>query len=286
MASRRVVYTCLFGGYETLLDQPVADTSDIDFVVFTDDPSLTSSSWQVRLVASPFPADQNRSSRRPKILAHEYLPEFDESLYIDNTVLLTAPPELVFDALLPPDVPMALCAHSYRGPVREEFAAVVSSGRDIDIVCAEQLGHYEQAAPEVLDTQTLWGGFLLRRHHDPAVRVAMHTWWEHVLRYSRRDQLSLPFALTRSGLPHLVHPIDNHVSDFHVWPREGTRRDPAGGAPADIAADLREDLRRLDAKIARLHDSTSWRITRPLRALSTMSRRALAATRSGGPGPR
>ena len=328
MAQRRVVYTCLFGGYETLLDQPVAAETDIDFIAFTDDAALRSESWRVQLVDAAFPVDQNRSSRRPKILPHEYLPEFDESLYIDNTVLLTAPPEQVFDALLPVDTSMALFAHSFRGPVREEFEAVVRGRRDIDIICAEQFEHYERLAPEVLESQTLWGGFMLRRHHDPALRAAMQTWWEHVLRYSRRDQLSLPYALSRSGLSPRVHDIDNRVSEYHVWPREGASRDPKGGANPDIAAGLRAaaasahteaaeqraradraegeatQLRRdvsqaqhelsearqlLDASrrnVAKLKNSTSWRITRPMRALSSMGRRVSAARRSDEQGRR
>jgi hypothetical protein len=360
---RRVVYTCLFGGYEPLLDQPAAAGSGIDFVAFTDDDTVVSDTWQVRVVPAPFPADQNRSSRRPKILAHEYLPDHDESLYIDNAVELTAPPQQLFADLLPDDVPMALFAHSYRGPVREEFKVVVESRRDADFVCAEQLAHYERVAPGALDGQTLWGGLLLRRHHHHAVCTAMQTWWEHVLRYSRRDQLSLPFALQQTGLPHRVHRLDNRLTRYHVWPREDLVRDPAGGAPADAAAGLRaeasaaarradradaeadaarreltstverlqaaqkraedaqeraeqaekrvdraeERVERADERakraenraeraekraaaaeksIAAVRASTSWRLTRPLRAVTRLARRVNAARRVGGRGRR
>ena len=40
---------------------------------------------------------------------------------------------------------------------------------------------------------------MLRRHHDPTVMIAMETWYAHVLRYSRRDQLSVWVAAPPSG---------------------------------------------------------------------------------------
>src|SRR5436190_13933362 len=86
---RRVVYTVLMGGYEPLLEQHVAARFDTDLVCFTDDPALASPTWQIRLVEPSLPSDSGRSSRRPKILAHEYLPDYDESIYVDNSVLLT-----------------------------------------------------------------------------------------------------------------------------------------------------------------------------------------------------
>ena len=312
------MYTSLFGGYETLLDQPVAVDSGIDFVALTDDPATVSGTWQVRVVAPALPADRARSSRRPKLLAHEYLPDYDESLYIDNSVLLLQPPEKLFADLLPDDVPLALVKHSFRGAVRDEFAAVVRHKREIDIVAAEQLAHYERTLPEALDDQTLWGAILLRRHHDPAMRATAQLWWEHLLRYSRRDQLSLPYVLRQTGLPVLVHELLNAQSPYHRWPRTDLDRADADTIAPDLAAGLREQLRdagrratraderaealqerverlrgranraerraeRAEKKLADLRTSTSWRITRPLRALSALTRRARAASRAGGP---
>ncbi len=85
IAIRRVVYTCIMGGYEALMEQPVAADSGTDFVCITDDPTLRSEKWQIRTVESALPMDSARSSRAPKILAHRFLPDYDESLYVDNT---------------------------------------------------------------------------------------------------------------------------------------------------------------------------------------------------------
>src|SRR5262249_20865702 len=149
-----------------------------------------------------------RSSRRPKILAHEYLADYDESLYIDNSVLLTASADVAFDRLLTSTAPMAVVRHSFRETLRDEFGAVVQHDLDAEWIVTEQLVDYERTAPHALAGPTLWGGILARRHNEPLVQQAMQIWWEHVLRYSRRDQLSLPPALAAARLDPLAHQID------------------------------------------------------------------------------
>jgi O-antigen biosynthesis protein len=217
-APRRCVYTALFGGYERPSLQPTFADDDIDKILFTDDPELRSDDWDVRVVPRALAADPGRSSRWAKVLPHRALPEYGESLYIDNSVLLTQPPSAVIDRLLVDGVSFALLAHSYRGAVADEMDAVAAVKFDDPARIREQAEHYAVIAPEALAAQTLWGGMLARRHHDPLLIEAMETWWEQILRYSRRDQLSLPFALQSAGLVPLVHQIDNWSSDLHSWP--------------------------------------------------------------------
>jgi hypothetical protein len=92
IASSFCVCTTLIGGYETLNEQPAALSSSIPFICLTDDPGLTSETWQIRHVVPLFPADPVRSQRVIKLRPRDYLPEFAGSLYIDNTVRLKAPP--------------------------------------------------------------------------------------------------------------------------------------------------------------------------------------------------
>jgi hypothetical protein len=226
----------------------------------------------VHQIEPVFPADPIRSSRRPKILAHEYLAQYDESLYIDNSVLLTAPAEVAFDQLLSSTAPMAVASHSFRGSLREEFAAVVQHDLDAEWIVTEQLVDYERTAPQVLAGPTLWGGILARRHNEPLVQRAMQIWWEHVLRYSRRDQLSLPPALDAARLHPLVHDLDNRRSAFHEWPENKVARSRTRGrrvltASQRIAA-LENELAMAQNELAQVRSSVSWRLTRPLRRVA------------------
>lgn len=301
----RCVYTVLLGGYEKLNEQPMASRSGIPFICLTDDPALRSGSWQIRLVRPQFPGDPVRSQRMMKILAHEMLPEFDASLYIDNTVVLSAPPETIFARYLA-QAPIALFAHSFRDRLGDEFTAVAGQGLDDACLVEEQRTHYAQQRPGILDEPVMWTGVLMRRHDAPAVRTMCEEWARHVLRYSQRDQLSVSMALGASELATAVIEEDNHRSWFHSWPhrrgrvqRDGDRLKGSGGEASDEKRRLEAALRQRTAEVqllkARLaasqaairsiRGSHSWRVTAPLRAAVTAARSGLAAARRLGRRP-
>ena len=73
----RVVYRALVGGYERLREEEVAHDSDLPFICFTDDPELTSDTWQVEVVAPRLLRDATRSARALKILGHPSLDDAD-----------------------------------------------------------------------------------------------------------------------------------------------------------------------------------------------------------------
>ncbi|MEY3361796.1 MAG: hypothetical protein RL531_1515 [Actinomycetota bacterium] len=207
MAPARAVVTALIGGYEPLSEQPVAARSDLRFICVTDDPALTSDTWEIRAVEPAFPKDPVRSARRIKALLHEYVAECDETLFIDNAITLRALPETILDGVLA-DHDLALVRHSSRASVADEFLVVADHGLDDPARVYEQYLHYAALHPEVLDQRPYAAGFIARRR-DPGVEAAMRTWFDHQLRYSRRDQLSLNVALDRHGISPTVLELDN-----------------------------------------------------------------------------
>jgi len=275
---RCCVYTALLNGYEQLTEQPVRRESGVDFLCFTDDPSLTSDTWDLRLVTPLLPADPARSQRYLKIRADRVLPEYDVSLYIDNSVLLRVPPEDLIAALLPPGRDLAAVSHSFQTTVKGEFAAVVEWELDAPSRCEEQEAHYALTDAALLELRPLWSGLMVRRHHSAAIVAAMETWYTHVLRYSRRDQLSVWCGLRAAGVEPVVHDLDNHESPYHVWPVSVGRDRRRAGVPwrVEIEQEARR-ARRLSDELAVLTSSKSWRWTAPLRA----TRRRLTQLRAG-----
>lgn len=223
--TRAAVFTAVVGRYESLTDQPQARDSSLDWICLTDDPELTSTQWQLRVVPRHLPGDPVRDARRLKILAEPIWGQYERSLWIDNSVQLAVPPERLLDQWLAHDS-FAAPIHSFRGGVNEEFQAVLDSGFDDASRVAEQLHSYCGAGVAEVDRQTLWTGILARRH-TPEVRDLMRVWFDHVLRYSRRDQLSLPYCLARSTVSFLAVPMDNYSTIWHTWPvSANSRTDP------------------------------------------------------------
>jgi hypothetical protein len=268
---RLCVYTALLGSYERLNEQPVASRSKIPFLCLTDDPQLRSGSWQMRSVSPVFSMDPVRSQRDFKLRPYLHLPDFDLSIYIDNSVLLTEPPERIMERYLPASG-LAIPSHSDHISVLDEFLEVAKRGYDDQSRIFEQLNHYSFVCPEVLAERPYWAGILLRDHRKPEVQAVLETWYAHVLRYSRRDQLSVNAAFRLTGFTPDAIEIDNWSSWFHTWPHTPERdrgkgsRDPAASFSPPVAR-----IRQLEQQLAeaeRLHkqmmSSDAWCIGKRL----------------------
>lgn len=225
---RRAVYTALIGGYEMLNEQPVAARSDLPFICFTDAPSLRSDTWQIELVEPAMPSDPIRSARKLKIVGHPLLDDVDETLWVDNSVMLRVRPEEILDEWLT-EADFAAPLHSYRDRLIDEFDAVVAAGFDDPTRVYEQVRHYLAERPDVLDAKPLFTALLARRR-TPEVADMCRQWFTDVLRYSRRDQLSVLPAIDRSSLTRWqALELDTFTSRYHEWPVTA-RRDRSGPA--------------------------------------------------------
>lgn len=212
---RDVVFTALFGEYEPLHEQPIAHASDARFVCFTDDTKVASESWEIRVVKPLLPGDPSRSSRFIKTLAYR---EFgnSRSLYIDNSVQLRGDPSSLLDSWLA-DQPIAMMAHESRQTVSDEIKACLRYGVDAPGRLREQRTYYRQFLPEALAMRPFWGGMIARRS-DARTEQLMHAWFTHILRFSRRDQISLPAASLQTGVAIRTVPGLNSESEWHDWP--------------------------------------------------------------------
>ena len=244
ITQKRCVYTTLIGDYEKLNEQNTSHNSSIEFICLTDDKALTSETWRIQQVQPVFSMDPVRSQRDLKIRPHFHLPEFDQTLYIDNSVILKELPEELFDIYLD-DTPFAVPTHSFRETVLDEFIEVSRLGFDDQGRIFEQLNHYLIDHADILDERPFWAAIMLRDSRDDRVRAMLEFWLAHVNRYSRRDQLSMNLAFRMAGLTPKAIPIDNHSSWFHSWPViEGRDRDK-GQRTASIS--LRPPVARIRA---------------------------------------
>ena len=220
---KQCVYTCLYGGYETLTVQPVRSRSAIVWICFTDDPTLaaraTHTGWDIRVVPPILAGDMARSSRHPKLCPHLYLEDYEESLYIDNSITLLAPPETLLARYLAPavaeGVEFVCLAHSHRQSVLDEFRRVEEVQYDYPNVLHRQREQYLNDGYD-LTIRPIWGGLLMRRH-SPAVAAHGDAWWSEVTLHSRRDQLSFTICAQKLALRYRALPLSNRLTPFHRW---------------------------------------------------------------------
>ena len=146
--------------------------------------------------------------------------DYSRSIYIDSSVKLLADPKAIWDLLIPnPSIVFSAIYHSYRETIADEFAVVAELKLDYLETLDEQQLAYQHHRSATLSEKPIWGGFIARQHMSPFCISAMELWFANVLRYSRRDQLSLPLAL--SEIPEHMKNIcefDNYASELHQWP--------------------------------------------------------------------
>lgn len=228
---RLVIYTVLTGSKEPLgdplgalppgTDPGVASDLDISFVCFTDNRKLASKVWQMRYI-DQIPLPPEKLSRRPKALPHEYLQDWDYSLYIDNITQFKRLPRASDLATSAPYLFKAF-KHATRENPQQEAEAIVTLGYEsADRICG-QLDFYAKQFPLASIAPLSTCTVILRQHKHPAVIAFGVTWWEQILNFGKRDQMSFDFALrwnrTRlEHLPGLKHDNELIVNTANIQP--------------------------------------------------------------------
>lgn len=222
-APRLVIYTVLIGQKEPLRNPletlPPDATTDLalDFVCLTDDPALTSPVWRFEpLTDRHLPPE--KLSRRPKALPHEYFPAHTHSLYIDNTVSFKRLPQAADLAAVGDEAALFRAfRHSTRDTPAQEAAVLATLGYDDVSTLCRQLDFYGRQHALAAITPLTTGTVLLRSHHHPQLRRFGQLWWESILAFSKRDQLSLDYARIESGCPIDYFPGITRDNTFVHW---------------------------------------------------------------------
>lgn len=207
----------MFGYSERFNDFAYEGAENIDFICFTDDPELTSAFWKIKVVPSGL-LDPARTAKQFKVLAHRFLPDYDWSLYIDNTVRLKVPPQRIFDQFLAGTPSPFVCFRHYeRKCVYDEADEVLRLGYDDPIRVHAQMDLYRRLGYPA-NNGLAKGAFILRRHRDSRLQPIMEHWFGQILCYSKRDQLSLnPVMWFCRSEPSYV-PLNFSGYDLLDWP--------------------------------------------------------------------
>lgn len=219
--TKLVVYTALVGPKERLAN-PLASLPagastdlDIDWVCITDNPALRSDVWRMHLIESGH-VPPEKLSRRPKAMPHVYFPDAEFSLYVDNTVTFQRLPQASDLATERPYLFRAF-RHATRHNPQQEAAAVATLGYDdVGVIC-QQLDFYAQRRPLETITPLTTCTVLLRQHHHPKVQAFGTAWWESLLAFSKRDQLSFDFVLHETGAAVEYFDGFTHANNFIRW---------------------------------------------------------------------
>ena len=190
------VFTAITGGYDTLRP-PQAPMPNVRYVCFSDQP-IDIATWEIVLVdiTQPTPA---RMARHIKIMAHEYLPDAELSMWVDGCTLLLPghdPLQICTDHLGVYDI--AAIRHGERNCVYQEAETclLLEKGDPYTIIQQMALYHRKQYPHRNGMVET---NVLLRRHTETTKRFN-EAWWAMMQQFSHRDQLSFNYVATAEDI--------------------------------------------------------------------------------------
>ncbi|XP_073052960.1 probable hexosyltransferase MUCI70 isoform X2 [Primulina eburnea] len=216
---KAVVSTCAFGGGDDLY-QPIgmSETSlqKVCYVAFWDEITLATQEaegkkvnenhfigkWRVIVVRDlPF-RDQRLNGKIPKLLPHRLFPNARYSIWVDSKSQLRRDPLGVLETLLwRSNYELAISEHGARSSVYDEAKAVVKKNKATPEEVEVQLAQYRQdRLPEDKrfdGKKALAEASIIVRKHTPATNLFMCLWFDEVVRFTSRDQLSFPYVLWR-----------------------------------------------------------------------------------------
>jgi len=187
-----VVYTAIFGNYDELKIPEVLN-SEYDYVCFTDQIIPDHPVWKFRH-ATYFNSDPTRMARYYKLHPHFYLKEYEVAIWVDANILIRADIQYLVDEYLKQSNPLGIFSHYQRKCTYEEADACIQAGKDKAGIINDQIDKYSQLKlPAQIGLPET--NVLISRPSDNQVANIYTLWWREIDNGSRRDQLSVMYAL-------------------------------------------------------------------------------------------
>lgn len=193
-----VLYTALIGDYDDLII-PETIVSGWDYVVFSDKGFNGQHIFEIRnppIVLN----DKTKLARYIKTHAHLFFQEYEYAIWIDANILVRGN-QLVslLEECRKKDIPYMVNPHPDRESIVEELNKCIELDKDIADIMADQVNQYLLAGFP-LDTGLFETNIMIMQPNSDAVVRANEIWWNEIKKYSKRDQLSAPYAFWRAGL--------------------------------------------------------------------------------------
>lgn len=145
--------------------------------------------------------DDRMNARACKILSHKFV-KCDISIWVDANIYTQVPDETMVKEMLK-DYDVVFFKHTHRDCVYDEIAACKILNKETDESLKEYLDFLrDEKYPEhngLMET-----GCIIRRHNERVIEMN-NMWWAELTRYSKRDQISLPYVLSK--LPNLNYGV-------------------------------------------------------------------------------
>ena len=198
---KKLFYTVLTGNYDSL-NEINEKLPNWDYICFTDNEMLRSNSWDIRLFDSNLGLDPILLSRYYKINNHLVDEAYDLSVYVDANLRIRGNLDNFLVQAYDSRKSMALLFHPFLNSLEGEVKACIENNKGSRTLLRDQYTHYQQQG--FLDRLPhINARLMIRKSGDPLVRKVMEVWYDQLCTWSKRDQISFNYALSRCSPPQI-----------------------------------------------------------------------------------
>lgn len=193
--SKTAIITSIYNNYDTLKN-PIFNIPDSDLICITD--RYPTHPVDHRIIIEPQRFDDpQRFAKLPKILPHRFFQQYSYTLWIDASVLpLFDDINFLIDKYLK-TADLALFKHPWRNSIKEEADECIKLGLDSPEKIQRQVKKYQN---EGYPDSSLYAGTIILRRMSTQTTKFNEIWWKEIKRHSKRDQLSLPYAIWKANI--------------------------------------------------------------------------------------
>jgi hypothetical protein len=198
-----IIYSCITGGYDKPFAAP--DLPGFEFIMFTDNPDLKAENWKIVPIAEDKKVfiygmyDPVRTNRYVKIFPWAHDDIFKDItgpfMYIDGNFDIKGLSRFLAYVEYDPNygnIDLVCMRHYQRICAYSEAKQCIDLGKDTKEMIQAQVAAYRAAG--FSENAGLWELSVIIRQNTPYVQEFCYLWFEHVLHYSSRDQISFPFV--------------------------------------------------------------------------------------------
>lgn len=201
------VYTCITGNYDELkeIDKKLLE-KDIDYYCFTNNKNIKSNTWKI-IYIEDFSLTNHMLNRKIKMLGHELINNYDILVWIDGNVSLKKKiTTFLKEQCNLEKYPFCAFKHPDRNCIYDEATACVRLKKDKKDIIVKQMEFYKK------DNYPRNNGLcemaiFVKKPKDRKVIETMKLWYEMLNKYSKRDQLSFMWCVTKTSLDIEILPL-------------------------------------------------------------------------------
>jgi len=191
---KKLLYSILVGEHD-YLNEIATREANWDYICFTDNPTLTSDTWEIRFLENSQGLDPVRLSRYYKIKNHLVDQSYDYSVYVDANFRIRGKLDCFLGNTLADSRPLSMFLHPFHHSLAQEVELCIDLKKDREELLRDQYDFYvkEQQCINVLPH--IAASVIIRQTKDPSVIRLMEIWFEQLMNWSRRDQVAFNYAL-------------------------------------------------------------------------------------------